>query len=145
MVPPRKPTDDFAYIIPFLAFFLWSRFSIYAMWPHLKEPPAHTSLLLIKSYFIWRHQPLPLFAKVSVFAPSFAQSSYSICRITESLVPLQHTGILPLFFSHCSSSHVHVVHHLSSSIHLRLESLIDRNGILAQSSVKYSVCFQNVC
>lgn len=35
------------------------------------------------------------------------------------------------FFSHCSSSHVHV-HLLSSSIHLRLESLIDREliGIL---------------
>ena len=131
MVPPRKPPDDFVYIIPFLAFFFWSHFSIYTMWSHIKEPPAHISLFLIKSYFIWRHQPLPLFVKVSVFAPSFAQSSYSIRRITESLVPLQHTGILLLFFSHCSSSHVHVIHLLSSSIHLRLESLIDRDGILA--------------
>lgn len=48
------------------------------------------------------------------------------------------------FFPHCSSSHVHVVHLLSSSIHLRLESLIGRDGILAQSSVKYSGFFNKM-
>lgn len=74
-----------------------------------------------------------------------AQSSYSICRVTESLVPLQHTGILLLFFSHCSFSYVHVFHLLSSSIHLRLGSFIDWGGISSQSPVKYPVCFQNIC